>query len=372
MAGKVKMSYRPDHAVPPGQTLQETIDSLGWSQTELAKRLGLAVKTVNEIIHGKAPITHETALLLERVIGGSASFWNNRERLYRERLAQQQEEAQLVQHGEWLKSLPLKELIARGIIQPKNSVAEQVNEALRFFAVGSVETWRSYWMSTPSFASFRSSPSHKRSPEAIATWIRAGQLAGQALDLPTFDKAKFRAAVQVIRRDLCVEKPELAWREMLKLCASAGVALVFVREFPKTCSSGAAFSLPSGNPCILMSGRHGMDDHFWFTFFHEVAHILYHPRKDMFIDSGEQGDSEDAREAQADQVSRDCLIPPEQYALLRRIARISTSTIFSFAARHSLAPGIVVGRLQRDGLLPSSHCNELKHRVNLGAFEQAA
>ncbi|WP_226889680.1 hypothetical protein [Nostoc sp. MG11] len=33
-----------------------------------------------------------------------------------------------------------------------------------------------------------------------------------------------------------------------------------------------------------------------------------------------------------------------------------------FAAEIGIAPGIVVGRLQHDGILPPSHCNDLKRR----------
>ena len=80
------MSYNPDFATPPGEALQETIDELGMDQKELATRLGMAHKTVSQIIHGKAPITNDTAIGLERVTSVPASFWANREAIYRERL----------------------------------------------------------------------------------------------------------------------------------------------------------------------------------------------------------------------------------------------------------------------------------------------
>lgn len=83
----VRYAYEPDYAVPPGATLQETIDSLGMTQRELALRTGMAPKTINEIINGKAPITPATSVLLERVTGIPARMWNNLESNYRERLA---------------------------------------------------------------------------------------------------------------------------------------------------------------------------------------------------------------------------------------------------------------------------------------------
>lgn len=52
------------------------------SQAVLAERTGRSKKTINEIIQGKAAITPDTALQLEKVLGVPASFWNNLERNY--------------------------------------------------------------------------------------------------------------------------------------------------------------------------------------------------------------------------------------------------------------------------------------------------
>jgi len=63
------------------------------SEVELATHMGCPVKTINEIIQRKAPITAETALQLEQVLHIPASFWLKREQHYREfpaRLAEEQ------------------------------------------------------------------------------------------------------------------------------------------------------------------------------------------------------------------------------------------------------------------------------------------
>src|SRR2546426_845397 len=82
----VRTQYAPDVVSPPGETLQEILESRGMSQAELAERTGRPKKTINEIVKGKAAITPETAIQLERVLGIPAEFWNNRERQYRESL----------------------------------------------------------------------------------------------------------------------------------------------------------------------------------------------------------------------------------------------------------------------------------------------
>ncbi len=90
MSRNMANQFEPNYAVPPGATLLETIEVLGMSQSELAQRMGRPTKTVNEIINGKAAITPETALQLEKVVGIPASFWNTAERHYREILARQE------------------------------------------------------------------------------------------------------------------------------------------------------------------------------------------------------------------------------------------------------------------------------------------
>lgn len=81
------ITFRPNYAVPPGETLKETIGSVGMTQAEVAQRIGQPKKTINEIIKGKAVITPDTAIQLERVLGVPASFWNNLERNYQETLS---------------------------------------------------------------------------------------------------------------------------------------------------------------------------------------------------------------------------------------------------------------------------------------------
>jgi HTH-type transcriptional regulator/antitoxin HigA len=92
MANILRNEYHPDSVSSPGETLLETIETIGMSQAELAMRMGRPGKTINEIIHKKAIITAETALQLEQVLHIPASFWLKREQQYRESLARLAEE----------------------------------------------------------------------------------------------------------------------------------------------------------------------------------------------------------------------------------------------------------------------------------------
>src|SRR5579884_806918 len=130
MSRAVRNEYVPDYVSPPGDTLLETIEDLGMTQAELARRTGRPLKTINEIIQGKTAITPDTALQFERVLGIPAHFWNNREQQYREALARLAEQKQLSEWTPWLKEIPLKALIKRKLLPACKDKAEQVREAL--------------------------------------------------------------------------------------------------------------------------------------------------------------------------------------------------------------------------------------------------
>lgn len=84
---KQRFAFEPDYAVPPGRTLQETIDHLGIDPKELSARTGLAEQEIDGLVSGDARLTADTAMRLERVIGLPARTWNNLKTNYREQLA---------------------------------------------------------------------------------------------------------------------------------------------------------------------------------------------------------------------------------------------------------------------------------------------
>ena len=75
MANKNGYDIEMSYVVAPGETLKEVAEELGLSHKDLAERLGITPKTISKIVNGTAPITPETALKLERVLGISSNFF---------------------------------------------------------------------------------------------------------------------------------------------------------------------------------------------------------------------------------------------------------------------------------------------------------
>jgi addiction module HigA family antidote len=115
--GEKQYVYEPDYAVVPGETLKETLESLGMTQRDLSTRTGLSVKTINQIIKGKAPISPDTSILLEKGTGVPARFWNNLESNYREQLAKMAGKQRLESYLEMMKNIPVREAVKRNKVK---------------------------------------------------------------------------------------------------------------------------------------------------------------------------------------------------------------------------------------------------------------
>jgi addiction module HigA family antidote len=357
MVKQLQNQFIPDYAVPPGETLLETIRALGMSQADLAERTGRPLKTINEIIKGKVAITSETALQLERVLGVPASFWNNLERNYRDALARLEEQKRLQSQLVWLKQIPIKAMIGLGWIAACDDLVQQFREVLNFFGTASPEQWRQIW-SSPS-AVYRKSPAFQSDPGAAAAWLRKGELDAQQIEYQPYDANKFQAALHQARA-LTTTLPDEFCPALTRSCAAAGVAVVFVPELPKTRVSGVTRWLNPTKALIQLSLRYKTDDHLWFTFFHEAGHIVLHGKRDVFL----EGDTPaDEKEKQADDFAANLLINPDDLKrLVESGSHRSKAGIRQFAKETGVAAGIVVGRLQHDKHLPQSHCNDLKRR----------
>jgi HTH-type transcriptional regulator/antitoxin HigA len=358
MASRKAFEFKPDYAIAPGATLLETVQSLGLSQAELAKRTGRPLKTINEIVKGKAAITAETALQLEHVLGVPASFWNKLERNYREALASIKEGKTLETGREWAKRFPVRELVKRKAISDFRDDIGLVRAMLQFFGVSSIAAWKQIW-TVPSTA-YRRSPAFTHSPEATAAWLRLGEIEAKKLKLPAFDKATFKRALLRIR-ELMTAAPEDLSVRLIEECRSVGVALVFVKELPKTCVHGAVRWI-GDNPIIQLSCRYKVEDIFWFSFFHEAGHVLLHGKRDVFLEGGKR---QNEKEKQANAFAANQLIDEANWRQFIAASDFSEPSIRAFAVAVSAPPGIIVGRLQHEKKIEYFHFRYLRRPIDL-------
>lgn len=356
MKTKNTVQHDPDWATPPGDTLLEILEFKGITQKELAVRTGYSVKQINQIVLGNAPITPTLAILLERVTGTAAKYWNALESQYQTRKAKIEAKERLQKDAEILKTPAVKELIKRGAIPKCTEPADQIESVLGFFAVGSVQTLRKL-SELPQEAALRHTPAFKSDPLSLAAWLRLGEREAAKIECRPYDREAFQAALHQVRT-LTVKSPGEFVPEMIRFCAAAGVAVLFVPEMKGAKVNGATKWLTPEKAMIVLNLRGRKNDIFWFTFFHEAAHILYDGKKAFIVDVLGDKTEKSESELKADRFAGEMLIPSGHHKELPTLK--TEAAIRSFAAKLGIAPGIVVGRLQHDGLIPYTRFQGLR------------
>lgn len=331
-------SYNPDIAIHPGVTLRDTLESLGMSQKELAQRADLTPKTINKIVQGEAPITPETAVKLERVLDVSASFWNSLDKNYQEIMAKLEADNKLEQECELAKRFTCyNELANWGYIEKTNIVKDKARNLLKFFAVDSLSIVKEI-----KAVAFRRSINEKVSKECVAAWLRCGELEYRNLNIPEFDRNKILNSIDKLRF-LTTLSPEEYGTKLKKVCAEAGVAVIYTPYLSKTYLNGATRWI-NNTPVVQLNLRFSYSDTFWFTFFHELGHILLHGKTEEFVEFDIRGHKEDSKEKEADYFAESRLIAINEFESFSN-KPFSIESIHDFAKAQGIHSSIVFGRL---------------------------
>ena len=342
----------------PGEHLRDFLEAQELSQADFAARAGISEKHVSQIIGGKAGISAEMALILERVIGGGAELWINLDSSYRLHKARSEQSHAHRSLIEWAREFPLSDLRKRGCIQSKSVGADTVAELLRFYGVADVEQWESRY--GRSHVQFRSSPSYEASRKAQATYVRLCELRAEVWDLPPFNADCLQSALYEIRDRLSGD-PTALMKDARSMLSRCGVALVVEPDIAKARLSGAAF-WPRRNKAVLaLTMRFQTADHLWFSFFHEAAHLLKHRHRTVLESEDTGGDLEN----EADMFARSMLVDPNAYRELTKQAKPSRAEIEKFASAQIVPVDTVVGMLQHDRVLPFKAHNDVKRKVDL-------
>lgn len=334
-------TFQPNIAIHPGETLEELLEEFGMSQVDISKRTGLTPKTINEIVRGKSSITPETALKLAAVFGTSTEFWNNLERQYQDVLSRLKLEKELEKEKKFLKNLSyynnLKKL---GLVEDTNIAEKRVKNLLAFFGVSSFE----YIQETQPIA-FRKAAKDNIDKEALAAWLRAGEIKGTKMKTEKFNKKKLISAIPKLR-SLSRKSPEVYGKAIQDILAACGIAVVYMPYFEKTHVHGATRWLTSEKALIQLSLLYKWEDVFWFSLFHEIGHIIKHGKKDEFLEF-KNGNYKlgEKKEKEANEFAKNSLIPEND---LSKLKGFSPQLIKNFAAEVDIAPSIVAGRVAHE------------------------
>ena len=358
--------FEPNWASPPGDTISRLASAGNLSVHELAERIGLEEEVFSGIMDGRVKICDEVADALSNELGASPHFWIERYNQFRDDKARIVGSAQAESLATWGQSFPAKALRQLGWL-PKGSRGERLSkDILDFFGCDSIQGWKERYSSGIGQVAFRTSFAFEVDEMATLAWLRIGEVQSENLALAKFSANDFKNRLPELKKLCALKRPELFFPKLQQACAEHGVGLVSSKA-PTGCrASGATWMSAKGNPIILLSFRYLSEDHFWFTFFHEAAHVVLHGTDHISLDGSDPSPlGASAVEDEADAFAQDALvaadlrdemlnaIPTRPHA--RRIAR-----------KAGVTPGIIVGQLQKSGALQPNQLNDLKRRYKWG------
>lgn len=358
----ISLQAQSDLAIPPGEYLSEVLEDLGMSQADLARRLGRPEQAVSEILNGAKRITSETALQLERVTGVPAHVWTALEEEFQLTTARSLAQEQMASESTMVDLETYRVLARLGFVASTRDRSTKVRELWRFFGVASLHNvahLRTYG------AAFRVSAAGGVSPYALAAWLRCGELMAAEATVEPFSASSLRALVPKLR-SWTRDSLGAAILKVRTALAECGVVLVVLPHFPKTGAYGATFWVSSDKVVVQMSRRGVWSDVFWFSLFHEIGHVLLHGKKQVFLE-GDLRDGTDVGELEheANAFASERLVPSRALDAFLASGAPATVRVVSFADQVGVAPGIVVGRLQHQGVLGHDQLNGLRERAVL-------
>ena len=340
-------------AIPPGATIREQLELRGMKQKEFAQRMDMSEKHISRLISGHVELTQDVAIRLEDVLGVPANFWNNLEILYREALARVEEENDMESEVEFASKFPYLQASKLGWVPAATNSLEKVHNLRKFFEVAKLSCLGDLGM--PGIA-YRRLGSNDTSDYALALWAQKVRLQARDINVGPIDVKGIKNLIPTIR-EMTLKTPDEFCERIISLFAEVGVAVVFLQHLKGSYLHGATFY--DGNKIVMGLTARGTDaDRFWFSLFHEMGHILAGHLNKKALSSEEA-------ETEADEIAKNILIPAKAYFSFVEKGDYTKDAILEFAANQGVAPGIVVGRLQKEKRISYDKYSDLKEHYKI-------
>lgn len=337
-------------ATPPGATIKEQLNDRNMSQKEFAARMNMSEKHISRLINGDVQLTPDVAVRLETVLGVPAKFWNNLEAIYREKIVKAEAENAMDADVRLAKQFPYSEMVKLGWVPETRDAKEKVICLRKYFEVVELSLLGSDLITK---IACRRLGITEKGDLALMAWAQEAKLRARHIKTSSISGRSLVAAMPDIRR-MTVLKPKEFCPKIESCLADCGIALIFLPHLKGSFLQGATF--PDGNKIVVGLTARGKDaDKFWFSLFHELAHIV-------LGHVGQTGGTSDEDEKAADKWASSMLIAEGDFDVFKLAGNYSEQAVLEFAGKQGIAPGIVVGRMQREGIIKYSMLNNLKEQ----------
>lgn len=344
--------------VPTGRIIKEYLDTQGINQKDLSIRTGLSEKHISHVLNSNSRLTEEFALKIEKVLVGiTATYLLNYEAKYRESIARYEEIAHLnnINLKDVAKKFHFKEVFC-GLDLP---LVDQAVEMLKLLKISAFENFEPAYSNL--LYEFMQDGGEKA---AIAVWLnlceKEIELQNKEIDEICYDEKILISSLNKYKLIANNDDLEKSIESCRKLCNKLGIYLVFCDAITN-CKVRGALTTYNHHPSIMLSGRFRTHDHIWFAFIHELGHLIKHyNKKDIIISYEDSENTEDVKEQEANKFARDFFVDPKDYSIFIRTNQFSEDKIRIFAKSQGVLPGIIVARLQHEGIISYDKLHHLK------------
>ena len=335
------MEYHDTIAFHPGYYIKEIVDESGLTQEDFAKRLDTTPKNLSLLIRGEQSLSIDIAMKLSRMIGTSVNYWLNLQSAYDELIAEFKSEEELEKERRAFRYFDYKYFRDNyGLPDLSRKKDEQIKKVREFLHVSTL----SVFMKRDMAVSFRNAAEEIAEGNIVKANVMVQIAVNQALKVkaPKFNKKKFESAINYA---LTLTKNHEKFYPLIhNAFLDAGVIFIILPNISGSKTNGATKKV-GNNIMLMVNDRRLNADSFWFTLFHEIGHIVNGDYGISF--EKESGEKEEA----ADRFAEDRLIPPERYQDFLNQKKFDLQAIKIFADQIDRDPGIVLGRLQNDGIV---------------------
>lgn len=358
--------YTPDVVFHPAITLNEKLEEMRMSKKEFALRTGKPEKTILAVLNEESSITPEMAIQFENVTQVPANFWIRKQARYNEYIARVKQQDAIAKACEWANEFPYAEMAKNNWVEPTRKLEEKAYNLLRYFGVASHKAWEKLYMESDLKVAAYTSLKHSHSPHAISAWLCKGELQAKSFEAPNFNLKKLKDNMPAMRA-LMVHQPKDFFTKLQALCLEAGVILLFTPKLPKLPLSGSTRWL-NNTPLIQLTARYKRNDNFWFTFFHELGHIILHGKKYISLENIDFAVADPEKEEEAHQFAIKHTFTKEQENEILSSRPVNEDDIVAFAKKFDTHPALIIGRLQHDGFIPYSVGRQFMEAIDLTNF----
>lgn len=351
----------PDLLIHPGETISDLLEERGITQKELAQRAGVSEAFLSDVIHGKKDISRGLAMGLEYALGVPRSFWLNLQANYdAELLSIQEEESVQEEEKAVLTAIhEVVEFLKNRAVVAKELTTEQTIICLRkVFQVSKLTGLRTF---VPAGA-FRMSDKATVNPDVLGAWLCLCKVNGSENQMvSSFDSERSDELV-IKLKDIMLNCRGDLQKTLIELFFEYGIDFSIVHNFRGAPVHGYISRKDDGTYRMVLTLRGAAADIFWFSLFHELGHIVNGDITKVgdYIDA--QNSKDERREHAADEFASKALLEPASYRRFVDNRVYSYTAIRAFAQTQGVPPYVVIGRLQKEGIIPWTWYQKYKPR----------